>query len=252
MRDHENIVDSLKRMLKARGVTYASLAKSLGISEISVKRMLSNRSPITLDRLAAMCDIIGTNFSILAQIAKDKDSGPQQQFFTMEQEEALAADMRLFICFNCVARGMSADHIHERFKISPIEVKRALLNLDKLKIIELHANDRVKLLVSRYPEWIEEGPLSTLYENQIKAEFLTSTFRAEGESFQFISRNLSLRSRKIIAQKFEKLLTEIRELADVDEALVDKGRSQTTFLIAARPWTPSVLNPYLRSKTGEL
>jgi hypothetical protein len=45
---------------------------------------------------------------------------------------------------------------------------------------------------------------------------------------------------------------DIRELADVDEALVDKGQSQTTFLLAARPWIPSIMAPYLREKDGAL
>ena len=44
------LVDVLKRELKARGITYAHVARKLNLSEASVKRMFSKRE-FTLKRL---------------------------------------------------------------------------------------------------------------------------------------------------------------------------------------------------------
>ena len=52
------LVDTLKRILKGRGITYATVAAGLGLSEASVKRMFSRRD-FTLQRLEDVCRIAG-------------------------------------------------------------------------------------------------------------------------------------------------------------------------------------------------
>jgi len=52
------LVDTLKRILKGRGITYATVAAGLGLSEASVKRMFSRRD-LTLQRLEDVCRIAG-------------------------------------------------------------------------------------------------------------------------------------------------------------------------------------------------
>ena len=47
------LVEALKRVLKAQGLTYANLAERIGMSEASVKRMFSEQS-IRLERGAEM------------------------------------------------------------------------------------------------------------------------------------------------------------------------------------------------------
>lgn len=47
----KNLIDVLKRELKARGLTYLDVAKRLDLSEASVKRMFSTRD-FMLSRLA--------------------------------------------------------------------------------------------------------------------------------------------------------------------------------------------------------
>ncbi|MEG2033637.1 MAG: helix-turn-helix transcriptional regulator, partial [Janthinobacterium sp.] len=44
------LIEALKRLLKARAVTYAELAQRIGVSEASVKRMFSQKQ-FTLQRL---------------------------------------------------------------------------------------------------------------------------------------------------------------------------------------------------------
>jgi transcriptional regulator with XRE-family HTH domain len=48
------IVASLKRIMKSRGVTYAQLARDIGLSEPSIKRILS-RATLTLQLLEQIC-----------------------------------------------------------------------------------------------------------------------------------------------------------------------------------------------------
>ena len=47
------LVDQLKRELKSRGITYAQLAKLIGMSEASVKRMFAQRMATQITPLVA-------------------------------------------------------------------------------------------------------------------------------------------------------------------------------------------------------
>ena len=85
------IIEALKRDLKRRGLTYRDLAKKVGLSEASVKRVFASKS-FTLQRLESMCAAVGTSVSELVRSA-----GTAQDFgaysLTLEQEELLASDV---------------------------------------------------------------------------------------------------------------------------------------------------------------
>ena len=55
------ITEALKRCLKARGMTYASLAVALELSEASVKRLFSSGS-FTLKRVEQICRVLDLDF----------------------------------------------------------------------------------------------------------------------------------------------------------------------------------------------
>jgi transcriptional regulator with XRE-family HTH domain len=55
------LVDVLKRELRARGVTYAQVARKLRLSEASIKRMFSKRD-FTLKRLDEICQLTNADF----------------------------------------------------------------------------------------------------------------------------------------------------------------------------------------------
>src|SRR5262245_19110186 len=60
------LVEVLKRELRSRGVTYAQVARSLRLSEASVKRMFSKRD-FTLKRLDRICELTRSELSDLAR-----------------------------------------------------------------------------------------------------------------------------------------------------------------------------------------
>ncbi|MCY7313627.1 MAG: helix-turn-helix transcriptional regulator, partial [Pseudoxanthomonas sp.] len=51
------LIDALKRTLRAQGITYRDLALRLKLSEASVKRMFSQRA-MTLQRLEQVCEVL--------------------------------------------------------------------------------------------------------------------------------------------------------------------------------------------------
>lgn len=60
------LLNGIKRALRARKVTYRELAKSIGVSEATVKRDLS-RGSFSLLRLDEICSSLGLTLSDLTQ-----------------------------------------------------------------------------------------------------------------------------------------------------------------------------------------
>ena len=61
-----DLVTTLKRELKAAQMTYADLARALGMAESSVKRMLA-KGDMPLSRIDAICRALKLDFAELAR-----------------------------------------------------------------------------------------------------------------------------------------------------------------------------------------
>jgi transcriptional regulator with XRE-family HTH domain len=92
------LVDTLKRILKGRGIMYATVAAGLGLSEASVKRMFSRRD-FTLQRLEDVCRIAGVDFAELAHEATADEAG--MTHLTAEQEREIVSDPTLMLVVLC-------------------------------------------------------------------------------------------------------------------------------------------------------
>ena len=87
MGDTNRIIFALKRGLRSRGITYAMLAKRIGLSEPSVKRILS-RGSLSLPRLERICESTGIS---LEELVRPVSGAPAETSSTlsMAQETAL-------------------------------------------------------------------------------------------------------------------------------------------------------------------
>src|SRR5690606_15135989 len=110
------IVANVKAALKARGVTYAELAKRIGLSATPVKRALS-RGTLSLQRVEQIGDAIGASVDEMAELALGPaDRHPEM--LTLGQEKALAGDPQLFACYHLVANGRSNREIEAAMQAS--------------------------------------------------------------------------------------------------------------------------------------
>jgi len=93
------LVDALKRLLRARGMTYRDLGQALDLSEASIKRLFAKEA-LTLKRLEEICGCLDVDLFEVTKVARSQSS--QAQELTIEQEAALAADARLLGVFYLV------------------------------------------------------------------------------------------------------------------------------------------------------
>nr|MDA8108628.1 helix-turn-helix transcriptional regulator [Betaproteobacteria bacterium] len=76
-------VEALKDCLRARGMTYRDVARALGLSEPSVKRMFS-RGSFTLARVEDILKLLDLDFHEVARMSRARGDGPVE---LSEQQE---------------------------------------------------------------------------------------------------------------------------------------------------------------------
>src|SRR5690349_12855685 len=87
------LVDTLKRLLKARGITYGDLAARIDMSEASVKRMFSQKN-FTLERLDEILSASGIGFD---ELSAEQAAPVLISHLTMAQEREIIGDPRLLV-----------------------------------------------------------------------------------------------------------------------------------------------------------
>lgn len=238
------LVDALKRCLKSRGMSYRRLGEELGLSEPTIKRQFS-RGDFTLARLERICGAVGIDFYELARMSRGGTD--ESDTLSDSQEQALARDPKLFTCFYLLLSGLSASRILRDYRYEEPELTRSLVQLDRLRLIELLPGNRVKLLTRRNVRWMRDGKLSRRYESEIKREFLEADFNGPFERARLLTGYVSKSSLKALSGKIDKLIGEFLELSDTDEAVSAESGEKIWMLVAYRPWVFSVVSRLRRS-----
>lgn len=233
MAQSEALIDTLKQALKSHRLTYAQIAEKLNMSEANIKRMFASKR-FTLERLEEICKLIQMELSDLFQLYEESRQHITQ--LTMEQEQELVKDVTLLFVAVGVRNRLSFDDIVNNYQVSEAECIHCLAKLDKLKIIDLLPNNRIKLRIDDDFSWLPNGPIDRFYEQQIKNQFLKSRFKGELEQRLFLFGLLGDSSTQIIKNKMQSLAKEFTDLHRQDAKLPLKKRHNMGFILAVRPW----------------
>ncbi len=227
------LVEALKRELKARHITYASLAPQLRLSEASVKRMFSRRD-FTLKRLDNICRCAEIDFSDLVRAAVRDE--PLMVHLTLEQEREIVTDRKLFLVAVCALNQVTFDQIVEGYDISSAECVKLLSKLDHLKFIELLPANRIKLLVSRTFAWLPDGPIQRFFNDSAHNEFFRSRFNRPDEFMLVVNGMLSKNASADMVARLKRITRDFSDLHNEDSRLPLGERSPMTLLVAIRHW----------------
>jgi transcriptional regulator with XRE-family HTH domain len=242
MSDSLLIVDRLKRELKARGITYATLARALDLSEASVKRMFSKRD-FTLSRLEAICAVAQIG---LAEIARSLD--PEERLLTElteKQEAAIVDEPTLFIAATSALNLLDFEQILEMYDIEEAQLVKALLILDRLGFLRLLPNNRYRLLVARTFRWRPNGPIQRSFKEHA-AEYFDSAFDGADEFMVLLNARLSKAHATTLKDRLQRLAKDVSEQHMDDARLPPNQRRPQSLLLAVRPWQPDFIQAYER------
>ena len=152
MANISRIMNTLKIALKNNGKTYKDVGSTLNLSESSVKRLFSTNK-ITLERIEEICDVIDISIFDLMQLAENSSASITRKT-TLEQENLLASDDDLFMVFYLLVSRWSVEDIMNHYGFKNKAMQAHLIKLDKAKLLELHPNNKVKMLIRKSIKWV--------------------------------------------------------------------------------------------------
>src|SRR6266568_689592 len=202
------LVDLVKRTLRHKGLTYRYVAKGLKLSESSVKRMFARRN-LSLGRLERICALMNLEIADLLDLTRAADGSLTE--LSEKQERELVGNLKLLLVGMLALSHWTAAKILETYRFSEAELVGLLTRLDRMRIIDLLPENRIKLRVT-------------------------------------VHGSLSEKSNGLLQQRMRKLAEEFDMLAEQDKRLAHEMREGTSLVMAIRPWELAMFGELRRSK----
>jgi len=237
------LIQTLKRALKAQDKTYADVAELLDLSEASVKRLFSRQS-FSLERLDRVCNWLGMEISDLVQQMSERQQQLQQ--LTVAQERELTRDVTLALVTVCALNRWRMEDMTAFFRLSEAECIRHLATLDRLGLIELLPGNRILLRIAPNFAWQHNGPIQAFFQEHISGEFFESGFDDEDECLIVLNGMLSAQSNAEFQRRLKRLAREFDLLNNDDAALGLEARKGSTLVLAMRGWRYGLFRPLWR------
>ncbi|KTC86571.1 helix-turn-helix domain-containing protein [Legionella brunensis] len=239
----DDLFSILKEQLKLQGLTYKELAKRLGLSEASVKRLFSQKD-INLHRLETICECIGLSLSEAFELLQKRNKPIMH--LTVTQEEELISNKMLLLVAICILNHWAFSDILHFYNLSEHDLIRQCARLDQMKIIELQPANRFKRLIHADFHWIAGGPIQRFFQETVQNDFFTCHFDKPDQLFLVRSGMLSEQDNLKFQQALQKVADQFvqtcRDTVDID---IDK-RHGTALVVAMRPWVPHIFDDLKR------
>lgn len=235
MSECTQVIQTLKKQLKSQGFNYQDVAKTLQLSEGSVKRLFSNGGSISLERLSAVCNLIGLEMTTLFKLAEEESQTLSS--LTWEQEKQLVADKALLLVAVCITNGYRFEQILAQYNLSEPQLMQKLVHLDRINVIELMPGNRIKLKVSSSFSWIAGGPIQQFFQQQVIKTFFHTHFSKNDEKLVMSTGLMSLPTNYKFQQRIQRLVKEFYDSCNSDSELSLEERHGTSMVIAMRRWS---------------
>lgn len=228
-----DLVAVLKKELKSAQITYAQLAKSLGMAESSVKRMLA-RGDMPLSRIDAICRALKLDFAELAR--RVAEAQPLLKELTLEQEKAVVADKKLLLCAICALSQWTFEQITQGYRLSEAECIRHFAQLDRIGIVELRPGNRYRLKLAKTFRWRANGPVMDFFREHVVLDYFKGGFDKPGEGLLLVHGSVSRAAAPAFFERLQRIGQDFAQQQQSDQRLPSKEREGYTLMLAVRSW----------------
>ncbi len=218
--EYRQVKEAMRQVMKSRKITYADLADQLGAAEVTIKRFFSEAK--YSGKLFSICEALNLSLFDLVEMAK---SEKRKVFaFTAEQDEFFAEHLGHFAIFRELYRKNSVDSIQKRWELDQNRIFEILMKLEKLGLIEVYENERIKILPEGVMELKQNSKLEIVLREKLTAPFL-ELFTAEYPSDAFYMNSeveMSSDTYKLFLGDLNELTNKYCTLALRDKNLLDR------------------------------
>lgn len=227
------LVDTVKRELKVRGITYRELAARLELAESTVKQMFAG-SRMTLERLDDILDVLDLDVADLVRLSDGGDEALSR--LTPDVERALVADDRLVLVTYLVVSAYAFDDILSRYRLTEHELVRLLAQLDRMGVAELLPGNRIRSRLATDFAWQPDGPIERYFRTRVQGRFLDGDFGGPEASRVVRTADISGASLDQIRTRVESVGRLFDDLAREDRRRPVDDKRGTLMILAVKPW----------------
>jgi transcriptional regulator with XRE-family HTH domain len=242
-------IATVKRHLKAQGLTYRDVAIAIGRSEASVKRVFARES-FTVDRLAQISRLLG--FTLAELLADSAAEVPKLRVLTSKQEASLISDEKQLLVAVCAMNRWTVDEICAEYLLSRAEAVKCLLVLDRMGMLELLPGDRIRPLVARDFDWLPNGPIRRYFMDHALSDFLGSRFDDAEESLEFAQGLLTEPALAQLRQELRRLRARMAALHEESTEAPLAQRRGIGMILALRRWEPQSFKRLRRTSSAKV
>lgn len=228
-----DLVTALKKELKAAQMTYADLARGLGMAESSVKRMLA-KGDMALSRIDAICRVLKLDFAELAR--RVADAQPLLKELTQEQEKVVVADKKLLLCAICVLSGWTLEQITAEYRLTEADCIKCFAQLDRIGIIELRPMNRYRLKLAKTFRWRPHGPVMHYFREHVVLDYFGGGFDRPAEALLLVHGSISRAIAPSFTDRLQRVAQDFAQQHQADQKLAEKEREGYTLVLAMRSW----------------
>jgi len=244
-----DLITHLKAELKAAGLTYAKLAQQLGMAESSVKRMFAKGGDMPVSRIDDICRVLKLDFADLAR--RVADTAPLMLELTLAQEKAVVADRTLLVVAVCVMSQMPAEEILATYELTEAKLVKALVQLDRIGIIELRPGNRYRLKLAKGFRWLPHGPVMEFFRKEVLHDYFAGGFDGESEMLMVVHGEIGRGLANSFRERLMRVGQDFSNQHLADQKLPPEQRRPYTIVIGMRSWLMAALADMHRRKPGE-
>jgi DNA-binding Xre family transcriptional regulator/predicted transcriptional regulator len=159
------LLSELKRILKRKNIKYSQLAAEMGMSESTIKRLMSSKDA-PLSKVEAICDVAGITLFDLVTFCQESEV--QNVSLTEKQERFFKLNTHFFYFFSVLyEEKISVAQIKKKFGLNNASINKYLKKLEELGLLERHSQDKIV--------WKINGPISLKHETKLSEHVLKRT-----------------------------------------------------------------------------
>jgi transcriptional regulator with XRE-family HTH domain len=233
MRHKHELVTALKAELKACGITYAELARQLGMAESSIKRIFA-KGDMPLSRVDAVLRVLKMDFAELARHIADAQ--PLRHELGLAQERAVVADRRLLLMAICCLSQWTFEQIVATYTFSEAECEAYLAVLDRLGVIELRPMRRYRLKLAKTFRWLPNGPVMAFFREHVADDYFSGGFDDEGELLMLVHGEIGPGLALSFTERLQRVGEDFAQQHLAEQRLPDAQKRPYTLVIGLRSW----------------
>lgn len=233
MSSTHDLVVALKAELRRAGITYADLAREMGLAESSVKRIFA-KGDLSLSRIDQVLQVLKMDFAELARQVLRTQSLRKE--LTLEQERAVVADPLLLLLAICVLSQWSFEQIVATYRISQAGCVKGLATLDRLGVIELRPGNRYRLKVDKTFRWRPDGPVMDYFRERVVGDYFSGGFAGDGETLMLVHGQISKALAGSFVERLQRVGQDFAQQHLADQVLPDEKKRAYTLVLGMRSW----------------